>query len=324
MLPRLPTKLWEHFLLAIISAKSAKVIDYFTKACYNYVDFEKGSYDMTKKWKCDKQSLHTHTVYSDGTNTPEEMVLAAIKNGFDAIGFSEHSYIEQVPGHWLTPEQIPAYVAELDMLKEKYADKIKVFKGIEYDSYSTFSTDAFDYVIGNVHYCRIKDGRYMPYCSKFDIGTEIVKNYYGGDVCAYAKDYYERFLDSLQGRKIDIVGHFDTLTKFQKRFGLIEGFETKQYRDIALEAIRAAKDKCDLFEINVGNVHRKISQYPNPAPFLIKELKDLGARVLVTLDAHTPEALEFCLDSTYELLLECGFETVWVLTEQGFKEQRII
>ena len=32
-----------------------------------------------------KYDLHTHTIYSDGNNTVEEMVLAAEKNGIDAI-----------------------------------------------------------------------------------------------------------------------------------------------------------------------------------------------------------------------------------------------
>ena len=40
-----------------------------------------------------KQNLHTHTIYCDGINTPEELVEAAIAKGFDSIGFSGHSYM---------------------------------------------------------------------------------------------------------------------------------------------------------------------------------------------------------------------------------------
>ena len=40
-----------------------------------------------------KQNLHVHTVYADGKDTPEELVLEAIRQGFTSIGFSEHSYM---------------------------------------------------------------------------------------------------------------------------------------------------------------------------------------------------------------------------------------
>ncbi|NLB34196.1 MAG: histidinol phosphate phosphatase, partial [Tissierellia bacterium] len=35
-----------------------------------------------------KTNLHTHSFYCDGKNSPEEMVLAAIKNNFNSLGIS--------------------------------------------------------------------------------------------------------------------------------------------------------------------------------------------------------------------------------------------
>ena len=37
-------------------------------------------------------NYHTHTIYCDGNNTPEEVVVAAIQKGFYSIGFSGHAY----------------------------------------------------------------------------------------------------------------------------------------------------------------------------------------------------------------------------------------
>ena len=36
-------------------------------------------------------NLHTHSTFSDGKNTPEEIVLSAIEKNFLSIGFSDHS-----------------------------------------------------------------------------------------------------------------------------------------------------------------------------------------------------------------------------------------
>ena len=40
------------------------------------------------------RDLHMHTTFSDGENTPEEMIQAAIALGLDAVGMSEHSHLE--------------------------------------------------------------------------------------------------------------------------------------------------------------------------------------------------------------------------------------
>ncbi len=39
-------------------------------------------------------NFHTHTTFSDSENTPEEVVLTAIDNGFASIGFSDHGYTD--------------------------------------------------------------------------------------------------------------------------------------------------------------------------------------------------------------------------------------
>ena len=38
------------------------------------------------------KDLHMHTVYCDGHDTPEDMVLSAIDKGLDTVGISAHSY----------------------------------------------------------------------------------------------------------------------------------------------------------------------------------------------------------------------------------------
>ena len=40
------------------------------------------------------RDLHMHSVYSDGKNTVEEMILSAIDLGLDCVGLSEHSHTE--------------------------------------------------------------------------------------------------------------------------------------------------------------------------------------------------------------------------------------
>ena len=279
---------------------------------------------MDSKWKCQFQNLHTHTNYSDGQRSPEEMIKAAIKMGFNSLGFTEHSYISEIYETWLLPEKTPAYLAELDRLKEKYKGTFGVFKGIELDSYSDIPLDGFDYVIGNVHFCPMWDGGYMEYCHSPLYTVEKFFFYYEGDVIAFARDYFDRYVDFFLRQRVDIAGHFDVITKFADTYPDVFNFDSKKYRDMALEALHAVREKCDLFEVNAGHMGRGQRKYPCPEPFLLKELKSMNTRVCVTTDAHDTFYLDRCVDDVFELLLECGFDSVTILTDHGFEEQKII
>ena len=77
-----------------------------------------------------KYNYHTHTAlchHAVGTN--EEYVLAAIKAGFDEIGFADHSpwdFKDYVSNMRMAKEDLPAYCESIKALREKYKDKIKL------------------------------------------------------------------------------------------------------------------------------------------------------------------------------------------------------
>ena len=64
------------------------------------------------------RDLHMHTVFSDGKNTPEEMVQEAIRLGLDTVGISDHSHLDPCG---MTLETSVEYRAEIARLKQKYA-----------------------------------------------------------------------------------------------------------------------------------------------------------------------------------------------------------
>ena len=49
-------------------------------------------------------NLHTHTHYCDGKYSPEEMVQAAIREGFVSLGFSGHSFTPCDVTYCMLPE----------------------------------------------------------------------------------------------------------------------------------------------------------------------------------------------------------------------------
>ena len=101
------------------------------------------------------QNLHTHSVWCDGADTLEELVLEAIRLGMDTIGFSSHSYTPFDRSCCMTDTD--GYIAQCSALKSKYRGKINILCGVEADYYSdtaSYQGKDFDFVIGSVHYLK--------------------------------------------------------------------------------------------------------------------------------------------------------------------------
>ncbi len=50
-------------------------------------------------------NFHQHTTFSDGKNTPEEVLQSALARGMEAIGFSDHSYTSIDESYCMMPQQ---------------------------------------------------------------------------------------------------------------------------------------------------------------------------------------------------------------------------
>ena len=195
------------------------------------------------------KNFHTHTTYCDGKNTAEEMILVAINQGFTALGFSGHSHTSIDPSYCMTTDETRRYINELKALREKYADKIRIYIGLEADLY-TDETDLseFDYTIGSVHYVKAGDV-YVPVDeSPAQHQIDYVNKYFDGSFISFSQAYYENV--AKLGEKINpsFIGHFDLVTKFNENDCL---FSTKDPRYIeawqaaarAAEAQSAVRDK---------------------------------------------------------------------------------
>jgi DNA polymerase (family 10) len=103
-----------------------------------------------------KGIIHSHSTWSDGVHTIEQMAKAAINQGFEYLVISDHSQTAFYAGG-LKPEQIAAQHQEIDVLNAKLAP-FKIFKSIESDILGDGSLDyspqvlaTFDLVIASVH-----------------------------------------------------------------------------------------------------------------------------------------------------------------------------
>lgn len=241
-----------------------------------------------------KSDLHVHSTYSDGKNDPEKIVLSAIEKGLDTIGFSDHSYTFFDESYCVKKEKIKEYKQSIALLKKKYEREINVLCGIEQDYFSTEPTEGYDYAIGSVHYV-YKDGEYLDVDESEETFRQVVKEHFGGDVYAFCEAYYELVANLPTKQKINIIGHFDLISKFNEGEKI---FSFSHPRYVAAWQ-RAANNILKFgipFEINTGAVSRKYRTDAYPSKEIRKYLKNHGASFIFTSDSHDKANLCFGFD----------------------------
>ena len=245
-----------------------------------------------------RRDLHLHTVFSDGANTPEETVVAAIEKGMTCIGFSDHSYTSFDPSYCMRAEDYPRYREEIARLQEVYGSRIRILCGIEQDFYSDLPAEGFDYVIGAVHYLRA-GGRFVPVDESPEILLTAAGRFFDGDIYALAAAYYDTVAAVWEKTRCNIVAHFDLIAKFNEG-GVLFNEEDPRYRKAWRRAADALKGRT--FEINTGAVARGWRTVPYPAAEIYRYLKAGGASFLLSGDSHRAEDLCFDFDK-YEHLV---------------------
>lgn len=233
--------------------------------------------------------FHIHSSFSDGNNTPEEMVKKAIENGMKEIGFSDHSYTF-FDERYCIPKDNSEYLKTISDLKKKYCEKIKIYCGIEQDFYSTQPTELYDYIIGSVHYVKIGDN-YIPVDESLEDFKAKTDKYFLGDPINFAEEYFKTVANIIEKTNADIIGHFDLISKFNSA-NLFDETD-KRYITAWKNAVDKLLKYNKPFEINTGAISRGYKDFPYPSANIINYIKAKGGEFILSSDAHSTDGICF-------------------------------
>ena len=260
-------------------------------------------------------NLHTHSKYSDGANTPREIVEQAISNGMTAIGISDHSYTFFDKAYCMAEEKNGEYINELRKLKAEYAGQIEVLVGIELDAYSQgYSRADFDYIIGSCHYLNF-DGNFVSVDSSLAGVKAGIEKYCDGDSMKFAMRYFDTYTERICAMRPDILGHIDLVSKL----GVVDD-ESPIYRKRAIETLCDTLSVCDIIEMNTGAISRGYKKLPYPAEFMLKEIKERNKHIILSSDSHNKETLTFFFEECLDILRANGIKNIVTYSNGGFVE----
>ena len=243
-------------------------------------------------------NYHTHTQFCDGADSPEELVLEAIRMGCPEIGFSGHSFL---PGEsWcMSKEGTVQYCNEIHRLQKKYKNQICVRLGIEQDLRSEIDQSCYEYIIGGVHYVP-KNGQFYSVDESRDSFINAVMDVWNVDFYAFAEDYYSQVELLWEETHCTITAHFDLVTKYNEGNCL---FHTDHPRYLAASDAalnRLISSPC-LLEINTGAISRGYRQTAYPEQRIRDRWLAAGNELILSSDCHEKKKLLFRFEEYEEI-----------------------
>lgn len=268
-----------------------------------------------------KTNFHTHT-YRCGHAIGNEkaMIESAIKNNFDILGICCHvplpfyrkhllkaffhlkgkrallsfgkAFISGGPSMRMPYNQKKEHLQIVASLKEKYKDKIKIYQGFEAEYFEEYlpyyqamlDKGEIDYLILGNHFNKYAiHNRYYGKPSITD--QEIIQ-------------YKEDLLHALDTDLFSYIAHPDLFMIGKKRWDDV-------CEQITREICLKAKEKDIPLEVNAGGMRRGLRKvddemlYPYPNAHFWKIVSEIGNKVVLGFDAHSPEELD---PFSYELM----------------------
>ena len=231
-----------------------------------------------------KNNYHTHTARcGHATGLDEEYVLKAIEIGIEELGFSDHCPFEGVSQPFVRMDysRLDEYITSINLLKEKYKDKIKIYVGLEAEYYSEVKDyyksllNKLDYLICGQHFA-LDDNRKLIY-SGYETNNKAV-----------VVDYVNRVIEAIESGFFKYIAHPDLiLNAYTYRDEFIEG----QMRRIC----EASEKRHVPLEINLEGINKQVKkgwigkEYFYPFDYFWNIVKDYSIDVVIGADIHHPE-----------------------------------
>lgn len=264
-------------------------------------------------------NYHSHCTFCDGKAPMEDFVKSAIQAGFTAYGVSSHAPLPFATRWTLKQEKMPAYLAELNQLKEKYADRIELYAGLEIDylndqqnpAIAYFQELPLDYRIGSVHLIYTEEGEIIDTDTNPENFKALLEKYFHGDLKPVVSRYFEASMRMVELGGFDFIGHAD---KISFNANQCEEGVTGQpwYKKKREELFALIASKGIMLEINTKAFLSRGCFFPAREHFSL--IRELGIPVVVNSDAHLPEGVNTGRHEALKALKEAGFDTVRELT----------
>lgn len=252
-------------------------------------------------------NFHSHTQFCDGKAPMEEFVREAMRQRFTHYGFSPHSPLPLKSPCNMSMDDVPVYLAEVERLKSKYGDKIRLYAGMEIDylgpqwgpAHPYFDSLPLDYRIGSVHFIPNPEERYVDIDGRYENFRGKMEQYFYRDIRYVVETFYRQSIDMVEAGGFDILGHLDKVGHNAAHY--CPGIEDEAwYNQLVDKLVDAVEASGVIVEINTKAWQDHQRMFPSLR--YIKRLVEAGVPMLVNSDAHFPSLINASRAAAFAML----------------------
>lgn len=264
-----------------------------------------------------KANFHTHSTFCDGKNTLEEMLLAGLDCGLDALGFSSHAMYPFAGDCHIAIKDFENYISEITRLKLLYKNKIQIFCGyeVEYLPFVSFpclktykSELNADFIIGSVHYLAPK-ANFKPFAVdwKAEIIADCAEKCFAGNYKRLVEFYFETVREMIKYTSFDFVAHLDLIRKLN---GILHFFDENAswYKKEIKKTARLCGEKKIIAEINTGAISRGVMNDVYPSKDFLAELYKCDVPIVINSDAHNASGIVCAFNRAVNCAKTAGYK----------------
>lgn len=232
------------------------------------------------------KNYHSHTERcGHAWGSDDEFIQAAIDNGYRVLGFSEHTpwpfrdgYQEIDSRQRITLEELDGYIADMQRLKEKYADQIEIKIGLECEYFPQYFDwlktvkPRLDYLLLGVH------------CADHD---EHLHHYYAHSrEAGQVEEYLRCALAGMESGLFAYLAHPDLCLANYPQYDAVA-------ENMIHSICRKAKELDMPLEYNLYGIDKQARGRHKglcyPCKLFWEAAADYGCRAIIGVDAHRPE-----------------------------------
>lgn len=274
-------------------------------------------------------NYHSHTNFSDGSHAPELYAEAAAEAGMTAYGFSGHAPVTFATDWTIRPENLAAYFAEIDRIKEKYRAKLTVHKSLEIDFLpgspmcwlSTRKAWELDYCIASIHFVdTFADGTPWNIDTSLSLFERGLTDIFGGDIRKAVERFYQLSEMMIGDMRPEIIGHLDKIKMF-----CASSLDQSQpwYQQLVGRLLDVMQKHGTIMEVNTRGYYKGTTDEMYPSQWIMSEAFKRGIPATICSDCHHPSEVILGYEEAAAQLAEVGYTTLSVLengvwTQKGF------
>jgi histidinol-phosphatase (PHP family) len=261
-------------------------------------------------------SYHTHTTFSDGRNTAEEMIARAVELGWEEIGISDHLIVHRNIAtlnnypqyrHFMFPDFeavwpiVQKNIAAIRRIAKKFPIKVKIGFEMDYFDYPGWESglrklrqqlgEQIDYFHSGNHYYITEGEQLMD----ITVARALIDE---KSLHRLVTEHFQRIVQAIRSGAFDFIAHLD----YARWGGSIGEFD---FRNERREVIRALAETDTAFELSTKGL-RSIDDF-YPARWMLEELKAKNVPVLISDDAHHVTRLAADFAKAESLLAELNY-----------------